>query len=207
MLKKSNIFLIMVLMLATHLSACQSARPKQDNLEKTGNDPENIWFSIAPSSISQDLDEKSLPNKYLLLTLNMAKVKKRLASLESEEKSTNKIRLEKDANDFVYLHIPWDDGSFVNFKIKNSTIFSPELARKFPDIRSYSGEKQDDQTTHIRLDINPSGLYAMITSPEKTIFIRPKERKSKIYLCYNKADVNQDNREFNEPPIKSPKNN
>ncbi len=181
---------------------CQSTKTGNDGMTKIGSDPINMWDLLDKNSTPNEFKDKNLPRKYQALYLNMRKAKQRLAPLEPEETSTTKINLTSDEGKVVSLFFPQENGTFSSFLIKNSNVFSPDLAKKFPNIRSYSGHKKNDPTTKIRLDLNPFGLYAMITGPDKTVFIRPIEKESKIYICYNKADVNQENREFYELQIK-----
>ena len=166
-------------------------------------DQYKIWQFIDTTSLTGRFDAKQLPQKYQTLILNIKKAKIRLSNLEPKEKVPNQLKYEKTDADHVLLQLPWNDGQFYTFQVKNSNIFSPELAKKFPNIRSYSGEKADDSSTHLRLDVNPSGLFAMITTPSQTLFIRPMDNESEIYLCYDKDDVDRNNRKYYEPPIKT----
>ncbi len=202
MCSKKNFNKVFLFGILVGFLACQSTKTGPDNMTKIGDDPNKIWSLLDKNTTQENFKDKKLPNKYQLLSLNMQKAKLRLKPLEPEERSTTKINLTSDEGQIVSLFLPQENGTFSNFLIKNSNVFSADLAKKFPNIRSYSGHKKDDPTTKIRLDLNPFGLYAMITGTGKTVFIRPIEKESKIYICYNKADVNQDNREFYELQIK-----
>ena len=158
---------------------------------------------MAPSAVTGLQDEGQLPRKYQALMLDIKKAKARLSDLEPKDRVPNQLRYEKTDEENVLLQFPWNDGQFHTFQVKNSNIFSPDLAKKFPNIRSYSGERTDDSSIHLRLDINPSGLYAMITTPSQTLFIRPLDDERKLYLCYNKDDVDRDNKKYYESPIKT----
>ena len=169
-------------------------------------DKYKVWRLMDASTTTAVVDAGQLPRKYQILMLDIKKVKARLRTLEPKEKVPNQLRYENTTEDEVLLQLPWNDGWFYTFTVKPSNIFSPELAKKFPDIRSYSGEKIDDGATHLRLDINPSGLYAMITAPSQTLFIRPLDEGESLYLCYDKDDVDRDNKKYYEPPIKTRSN-
>lgn len=169
-------------------------------------DEYRVWRLMDVNTTPGVADAGQLPVKYQILKLDIKKVKTRLRALEPQEKVPNQLRYEKTTEEDVLLQLPWNDGRFYTFTVKPSNIFSPELAKKFPDIRSYSGEKTDDGATHLRLDINPSGLYAMITAPSQTLFIRPLDEEGSLYLCYDKDDVDRDNKKYYEPPIKTRSN-
>lgn len=166
-------------------------------------DKYKIWRLMAPSAVTGLEGQGQLPRKYQALMLDIKKAKARLSDLEPKDRVPNQLRYEKTNEGNVLLQFPWNDGQFHTFQVKNSNIFSPGLAKKFPNIRSYSGERTDDSSIHLRLDINPSGLYAMITTPSQTFFIRPLDHEQKLYLCYNKDDVDRDNKKYYESPIKT----
>ena len=169
-------------------------------------DKYKIWRLIDSTAVTNRPDVQNLPRKYQALTLDIKRAKARLKALEPTGKVPDQLRYEKTNSDHVRLQLPWNNGEFYTFVVKKSNVFSPELAKKFPNIRSYSGEKEEDSRTHLRLDVNPAGLYAMITAPSQTLFIRPLNDESKIYLCYDKNDVDRNNKKFYEPPVKTQAN-
>ena len=168
-------------------------------------DKYKIWGIVDSTSVVENLKSQPLPSKYQLLTLDINKAKVRLDKLEPKKKTPDQFNYEKTGTEHVLLQLPWNDGNFYTFVVKNSNIFSPDLAKKFPNIRSYSGEKEQDGSTHLRLDINPSGFFAMIIAPSQTLFIRPLDDESGFYLCYDKNDVDRENKKFYEPPVRNRK--
>ena len=198
---------LLIALLVTGLAGCRSEMPVSSNKppkdQVIATDKYKAWRVINPASVPDQLSHEQLPRKYQVLTLDINRVKMRLRDLEQKKKVPDQFRYEKTGQDHILLQLPWNDGQFHTFLVKNSNVFSPELAKKFPNIRSYSGEKEDDGSTHLRLDINPSGLFAMITAPSQTLFIRPLNEEGRFYLCYDKSDVERENKEFYEPPIKT----
>ena len=66
----------------------------------------------------------------------------------------------------------------------------PDLAIKFPGIKSYSGYDVNNKSTSIHFTVNSLGLYAMILSPDNgTIYIDPYTEDRKKYMVYLKKDI------------------
>ncbi|HNP20254.1 MAG TPA: hypothetical protein PKL31_17570 [Fulvivirga sp.] len=89
------------------------------------------------------------------------------------------------------IAIPIPEGGYINIQIKKSSTMSPALEEKYPDIKSYV-VIQSGNIISGRIDINPSGFYAMITTTENTFFINPITKGSKSYLCYEKRNAKGD---------------
>ena len=83
--------------------------------------------------------------------------------------------------------IPLPEGNNITVRLIASGTMSEELAKKFPEIKSYEVVKANSVTG--RVNINPSGFYAMIVTIGGTYFINPIEKKGEEYLSYNKSNI------------------
>ena len=100
------------------------------------------------------------------------------------------------------IQIPTPKGEFIICELKESGTMSPELAAKYPEIKSYTVIKNNSVISG-RIDINPSGFYAMIIDENSTFFINPIEKKSKQHICYDKSQaVNNSDNPFIDKVIK-----
>ncbi len=99
----------------------------------------------------------------------------------------DKLKLAVESNNA--LEIPTPYGEILTVNVKTSSTMSPALAEKFPEIRSYV-VLNSEKVSSGRIDINPSGFYAMISIESNTYFINPVERNSPEYVCYLKGDTN-----------------
>jgi hypothetical protein len=115
---------------------------------------------------------EELPTTYRALNLNLDDLKTRLNNLKE-----------------VVLPLP--KGSYMLVELEESTTMSPELAAKYPEIKSYVVKNQSGIISG-RIDINPSGFYAMIVTDSITFFINPTVKKGLQYVCYDKRSVKAD---------------
>ncbi|MBX7221705.1 MAG: putative Ig domain-containing protein [Blastocatellia bacterium] len=89
-------------------------------------------------------------------------------------------------NHSVILSLPLPDGSFSRFRIAASPIMEPELAAKFPEIKTYQGQGIDDPTATTRFDWAPQGLHAIMLSERGTFLIQPvTQGETQTYLTYD----------------------
>lgn len=150
------------------------------------SDSLKLWKNVRASKI-RSLGQPSIKaKKFSVLKLNKVKLDKIISSDSS----------------VLQITLPATDGkSYRTFLIEKSHVMAPELEKKFPEIKSYSGYDKMERSSSLRLDINPAGLHAMIRSTEGEYFIEPFNKgKQGYYILFLKGDV-----EKNEiPPYANP---
>ncbi len=88
------------------------------------------------------------------------------------------------------LTLPLPDGTSARFEIWESSVMHPDLAAKYPEIRTYSGRGLDDRTMRARLDLTPHGFHAMIRSTRPIMFIDPIELgNNRIHVSHFKRSL------------------
>ncbi len=198
-MKKNRLVSFVILVMASSFFL-QCAKTTTSNTSTLNQDKYKVWQLVDTSSLAEALVIKNAPKKYDVLKLKSSKIKHLLKALEAKERVKDNISYVEAEKPAILIDLPYPFGKFYTYRIENSSLFSPELAKKFPDIRSYSGKQKENETMHVRLDVNPSGLFAMITSSSEIVYIRPVEND--YYICYKKSDVAADNKEFYEPTNK-----
>lgn len=100
-------------------------------------------------------------------------------------------------NTVVYL--PNTDGKILRFQVIEKSNFSPVLAAKFPDIKSYRGFSLDQPAVRMYFSNSPLGLEATIIDSVLNIrtTIRKISKADNRYIAYTKLDVNRSKEPFN----------
>ncbi|OEK09495.1 hypothetical protein A8C32_12345 [Flavivirga aquatica] len=139
-----------------------------------------IWKKTKRIANSKSLDKFHLDeNKVQTFELNVSSLKQNLSSATSR-RSPNKSKK-------TIIQIPQSNGKTQSFEVYEAAVFSPELAAKYPNIKSYVGYSTDRFGTRLRMSISPQGIQAMISNTDKpTQFIQPTYKGSNQYVLYDK---------------------
>jgi len=139
-----------------------------------------LWTALDKSDISEKvLERDSNISNYKTYKLEVDVLKSQLNNISSKSTGTG-----------VVIKFPDTDGKLLKYNVKETTLFHPQIAEKFPTIKSYKGYNIDDKSSSIHFTFNLFGLHAMILSPEKgTIYIEPYTENKKVYMIYLKKDT------------------
>ena len=90
----------------------------------------------------------------------------------------------------VVMGLPMPDGTFSRFTIEESPVMAPELAARFPHIRTYRGRGLDDPTATTRFDVTPEGFHAIVLTSTGTTIVEPAPHASqREYVSYDQRDA------------------
>lgn len=164
---------VFVLLLAWMLPALLHAQPGRDR---------NPWRAAGP--VPRGLPAQAYwvtPPKFRAVALDHELLRRQLAAAPKEE-----ARVAPAEQPVVALAMP--DGTEQQFRIVESPVMAPELAAKFPEIKTYVGQGIDDPAATVRLDLTPAGFHAQILSPHGAVYIDPHLRDRSVYASYYKRD-------------------
>ena len=105
-------------------------------------------------------------NKYQVFSLDLDKLKAQLDGVPSRNNISSSSMAE--------IYFPDNNGGMERFQVSETSTLAPEIALKYPNIKTYIGFSLDNPGTRIRFSITPQGLKTMSTYPNKpTLFTVP----------------------------------
>jgi len=145
-----------------------------------------IWEDVEPRKQVNNLKvtlakQVHEPLKARTLALDMAALKKQLnINTSTAAKAINAI----DAQPIIEIPLP--DGGMVRVTIKKNQIFAPEIAKKHPNIQSWSVTGKDDKGIAGVIDTTENGFHAMLLMPDGDIIFIDPDKHSDQYLSFSK---------------------
>lgn len=144
----------------------------------------NPWADIAEASLAADLGIRDIiPNAYRTLHLDVQAIKSQLAAAPQEARFVA-------GESALLLDFPLPNGGFSTFEVWEAPVMAPELAAKYPNIRSYAGRNR--QGDYLRFSVSPAGLKALVLPVERgnSYSLAPYFRDGvEDYICYARKDV------------------
>jgi len=138
----------------------------------------SIWSDTVEDDIQVLGSRRIIPANYRTLSMDKVGLQIILAGAPPEENGGG-----------VELRLPKPDGTFDLFLVVSSPVMAPELAARYPEIRTYLGKGVTDPTAVLRFDVTPAGFHAMVRSIHGTYFIDPYQANdTRTYNSYYKRD-------------------
>ena len=129
------------------------------------------------TSILKNFDK----NKYQLFSLNLDNFKILLADVPS--------RKNIGSSPMVVINFPDKKGNMEQFQVSETSTLAPEIAIKYPNIKTYIGFSLDNPGGRIRFSVTPQGLKTMSTYPNKpALFTVPLNKGGEsLYITYDRS--------------------
>ncbi len=140
---------------------------------------DRLWTSGSSKVSLPILESMSRFENPQLYHLNISGLKNALA--KAPKRSTQKSE--------TIISFPNSAGKMENFKVAENSNFEPELAAKYPDIKSYIGVGVEDPASKVYFSISSLGLSSMeIYGDKSSVFIQPYTKDLSTYIIYKKSD-------------------
>src|SRR5436190_4750477 len=145
--------------------------------------PQDLWRPLPESAIARNGRTRQIvPEHYRTLELNRGQLTALLRQAPAEHAS-------RPIDSSVLVSLPLPDGRSGTFRIVDSPIMAPELAARYPEIRTYLGQGVDDPSQSVRFDLTPKGFHAQILGRDGTSYIDPfQPGDPDHYITYRKRD-------------------
>ena len=140
-----------------------------------------IWKSTSQKSDAVVVANKLNLNSPRLFEVDMASLKQQLTAVP------NRFTAAKDSG--IIVTFPNVSGQMESFRIQESSNMDPELAAKYPNIKSYIGQGIADRASTIYFSVSPLGLQTMVIRGDQSAeFIEPYTTDRNTYTVYRKSD-------------------
>jgi len=158
-----------------------------------------LFLSFYGSSQSKYWGQEISPSKFSSPSLSNPDVTKvRVFDLDQASLSEEllSISTQKKVNGIIYF--PDVKGKLRAFRVSENSVLAPELAKKYPGIKSYSGYSLDGSKDRIRFSISHKGVQSMIVhaGSEKTTFMEKVSDGGGAYVVYDRSLHSKLNSDF-----------
>ena len=114
----------------------------------------------------------SIQQKSVSTTLSSSEAHYRVDALQLKQ-VLSRAGYEGRATSAGEIELPVENGAIQRFSLVESPIMAPELAARYPQIKTYKIHGIDDPAATGRLSISPKGFHAMVSSAAGTLYIDP----------------------------------
>ncbi|QCX01383.1 T9SS type A sorting domain-containing protein [Aggregatimonas sangjinii] len=94
------------------------------------------------------------------------------------------------------IYFPDETGKNLAFFVYESPVLAPELAAKYPNIKSYRGRGIDDVNSEIRFSVSHKGFQVMMVHPEKTGHTYIQKTSQNDYVAYSRQGLSKKDNDF-----------
>ena len=144
----------------------------------------NFWTNSTSSDFRSTLKERvSMPSKHRTIALNTES----FLDFVSQARG----RFSDIGAKSLVISLPMPNGENETFTLEDSELMHPELAAKFPELKTYSGKGIIDRTASLRITYSPYfGFSGMVMSGEhSTVYIDPITSDNQHYMSYFRNDL------------------
>lgn len=94
--------------------------------------------------------------------------------------------ISESAKTNAVVYFPDEKGKLIAFSVQEASVLSPELARKYPQIKSYKGVAVADPFKKIRFSMAPNGMQTMLLDSHSADATFMQKSASGAYILYTR---------------------
>lgn len=137
-----------------------------------------VWSAneADPASFTKDkaVFRESFPTDFKLFNLDLQPLKQQLFSITDSRTHPSTV-----------ISLPNADGQIEQFEVWEASNFEPELQKRFPEIRAFSGRGVTDPYAMLKLSISPQGIQTSVFRVDKdNEFIEPYSADHSTYAVF-----------------------
>ena len=146
----------------------------------TAQNKNDLWKKSNSSEISKKITKTDLPQNNIF-ELDLPAMKKMLGTSPKRDNFNTTSNL--------IITLPNGEGKLENFKVYENSVMAPELAAKYPEIKSYMAIGIDNPNARAYFSYSPLGFKSMTLYPDQSaVFIEPVSDDLITYSVYKKSD-------------------
>lgn len=144
------------------------------------------FYGVAQTKYWKSTELGNTDKHVTLKKLDVAKAKAFVLNEADFKQRLNTVSTSKYSSNVVYF--PDENGDQKAYNVIEANVFSPELAKKYPNIKSYKGSGVDDISRSIVFSVSPKGIQSMVIDPKKEGTVYMEKGESGAYIVYNAKD-------------------
>ena len=96
------------------------------------------------------------------------------------------------------VSFPDENGDLIPFVVQEASVLSPELSKKYPQIKSYVGRGLNNEKDRVRFSVSQNGVQSMIVYGENknATYMQKVSDSDNEYIVYNRKDAYMMNTNF-----------
>lgn len=150
---------------------------------------QSVWQDIKPSEVEKQYKQKVSNQKlsnFRQLSLNEELLRDQLQDQSSKDSSSS--ARSDSSNSKSVITIPLPDGVSIRVSLEKTQVMSPDLAAKYPKIKTWKATGIDDKAVTGRVDFTHYGFHAMLIMADgDTVFVERETPDSEgIYKSFSK---------------------
>ena len=155
----------------------QTKAPQKAIIGRPSAVTRSIWTKVPVSQAPPAHLLRMNLKKYALYRLDVAALKAQFWALSDNYANASVITL------------PMPDGTTRDFKVWYTPMMEPELAARYPDIRTFTGEAVNDPRVTAKFDFNLFGFNSVVFDGEQVAFTDPYDNLNDgYYVLHYKSD-------------------